>query len=89
LGALDAMTRMRMQHELERLWQDSQPTMIMVTHDIEEAVYLTDKIVVMSGRGRALGEVMPVALSRPRDRSAARFVEIRETLLRRFNLASH
>ena len=86
LGALDAMTRMRMQHELERLWQDRQPTMIMVTHDIEEAVYLADKIVVMSGGGGALGEVMPVALPRPRDRSAAQFVEIRETLLRRFNL---
>jgi sulfonate transport system ATP-binding protein len=89
LGALDAMTRMRMQHELERLWLDSQPTMIMVTHDIEEAVYLADKIVVMSGGGGALGEVMPVSLPRPRDRSSTQFVEIRETLLRRFSLASH
>ena len=48
LGALDAMTRMRMQQELERLWQDDRATMIMVTHDIEEAVYLRrTKIVVM------------------------------------------
>jgi sulfonate transport system ATP-binding protein len=86
LGALDAMTRMRMQQELERLWQDNGATMIMVTHDIEEAVYLADKIVVM-GTGRdGASELVPVPLPRPRDRSAAQFVEIRETLLRRFNL---
>jgi sulfonate transport system ATP-binding protein len=88
LGALDAMTRMRMQQELERLWQDNGATMIMVTHDIEEAVYLADKIVVM-GIGRdGFGEVTPVPLRRPRDRSDPQFVEIRETLLRRFNLIS-
>ena len=70
LGVLDAMTRMRMQQELERLWQDNGATMIMVTHDIEEAVYLADKIVVMSGGGDGIGEVMPVVLPRPRDRSS-------------------
>jgi sulfonate transport system ATP-binding protein len=89
LGALDAMTRLRMQQELERLWQDSRATMVMVTHDIEEAAYLADKIVVM-GTGRdGLGEVIAVPLSRPRDRSAREFVDIREALLERFNLASH
>jgi sulfonate transport system ATP-binding protein len=89
LGALDAMTRMRMQQELERLWCDSRATMIMVTHDIEEAVYLADKIVVMGNGRDGFGEVVPVPLLRPRDRSAVQFVEIRETLLRRFNLAAH
>ncbi|HWB49494.1 MAG TPA: ABC transporter ATP-binding protein [Stellaceae bacterium] len=89
LGALDAMTRMRMQQELERLWQDNGATMIMVTHDIEEAVYLADKIVVMGTGSGGFGEVVPVPLPRPRDRSAVPFVELRETLLRRFNLASH
>ena len=72
LGALDAMTRMRMQQELERLWQDNGATMIMVTHDIEEAVYLADKIVVM-GIGRdGFGEVTPVPLRRPRVRPGPR-----------------
>lgn len=89
LGALDAMTRMRMQQELERLWQDSGATMIMVTHDIEEAVYLADKIVVMSEGHGAVRQVIPVALPRPRDRSSAAFVEVRATLLREFNLGSH
>jgi ABC-type nitrate/sulfonate/bicarbonate transport system ATPase subunit len=66
LGALDAMTRMRMQQELERLWQESGATMIMVTHDVEEAVYLADKVVVMgAGRGGS-GDVIPVELLRPR-----------------------
>jgi len=89
LGALDAMTRMRMQQELERLWQDSGATMIMVTHDIEEAVYLADKIVVMGASSDGSGDWITVSLPRPRDRSAVQFVEIRETLLRRFNLASN
>jgi sulfonate transport system ATP-binding protein len=88
LGALDAMTRMRMQQELERLWQESGATMIMVTHDIEEAVYLADKIVVMGVGGEGFGEAIPVSLPRPRDRSDLDFVEIRESLLRRFKLGS-
>jgi len=86
LGALDAMTRMRMQHELERLWEDNNLTTVMVTHDIEEAVYLADTIVVMGGARAGFDEVVSVPLPRPRDRSAPEFVEIRESLLRRFNL---
>jgi sulfonate transport system ATP-binding protein len=89
LGALDAMTRLRMQRELERIWQEQRLTMIMVTHDIEEAVYLADKVVVMS-RGRdGIGEIIPVALPRPRDRSCRAFVEVREALLTEFRLNSH
>jgi sulfonate transport system ATP-binding protein len=89
LGALDAMTRMRMQQELERLWRDSGATMVMVTHDIEEAVYLADKIVLMDGGREGSGDVITVPLVRPRSRSNQDFVEIRETLLRRFKLSSH
>jgi sulfonate transport system ATP-binding protein len=90
LGALDAMTRMRMQRELERIWQDQKVTMIMVTHDIEEAVYLADKVVVMpSGGYSGIRDVMPVALPRPRDRSCREFVEVREELLRTFHLSIH
>lgn len=86
LGALDAMTRMRMQRELERLWQDNRITMIMVTHDIEEAVCLADKIVVMASDGSGIRDMIPVVLSRPRDRSDRQFIEIRERLLKQFNL---
>jgi sulfonate transport system ATP-binding protein len=89
LGALDAMTRMRMQGELERIWSEQNVTMIMVTHDIEEAVYLANKIVVMSGGGANIGEVIDVSLPRPRDRSCNEFITIREALLRKFRLSSH
>lgn len=88
LGALDAMTRMRMQRELERIWQEQGVTMIMVTHDIDEAVYLADKVVVMSGVGEGIGEVIPVSLPRPRDRSHSGFIQIREALLREFDLSA-
>jgi sulfonate transport system ATP-binding protein len=88
LGALDAMTRMRMQRELERIWQEQEVTMIMVTHDIEEAVYLADKIVVMSSARNGIGDVRPVVLPRPRDRSCREFVAVREALLREFHLSA-
>ena len=77
-----------MQRELERIWQGNGVTVIMVTHDIEEAVYLADKVVVMSSGHDSIREVIPVALPRPRDRSRGEFIEIREALLREFNLSS-
>lgn len=90
LGALDAMTRMRMQGELERIWLERKVTTVMVTHDIEEAVYLADKIVVMSSRrDGGIREGIPVALPRPRDRASAAFAEVRETLLQEFHLSTH
>ena len=89
LGALDAMTKMRMQRELERLWQEQRVTMIMVTHDTEEAVYLADKVVVMASGQGGISEVIPVPLPRPRDRSSGEFAEVREALLRVFNLSTH
>jgi sulfonate transport system ATP-binding protein len=89
LGALDAMTRMRMQRELESLWQEHRITMIMVTHDIEEAVYLADKVVVMANGGAGIRRTLPVPLSRPRDRSSSEFVALREALLQEFHLGAH
>ncbi len=89
LGALDAMTRLRMQRELEKIWQEQGVTMIMVTHDIEEAITLADKIVVLSGGGDGIRQVMRVALPRPRDRSGKEFGDIREALLQEFHLRSN
>jgi ABC-type nitrate/sulfonate/bicarbonate transport system ATPase subunit len=88
LGALDAMTRMHMQLELERIWQERQVTMIMVTHDIEEATYLADKIVVMSNSPGRVKKIIAVSLSRPRDRSSSAFVRVREALFTEFNLVA-
>ena len=88
LGALDAMTKIRMQRELERIWQEQGVTMIMVTHDIEEAVYLADKIVVMAKVGDGIREVIPVSLPRPRDRSSEEFSAMRQALLQEFHLSA-
>jgi NitT/TauT family transport system ATP-binding protein len=89
LGALDAITRMRMQRELEKIWQEQKVTTVMVTHDIEEAVYLADKIVVMSSRRDGISEVIPVPLPRPRDRASGEFAEVRAALLQEFHLSAH
>jgi ABC-type nitrate/sulfonate/bicarbonate transport system ATPase subunit len=80
LGALDALTRLRLQQELRRLWQEEGITMVMVTHDIEEAVYLADRIVVMDARPGRIRRIQDVPLAHPRDRSDAKFVAIRDRL---------
>jgi ABC-type nitrate/sulfonate/bicarbonate transport system ATPase subunit len=86
LGALDALTRMYMHKELERIWTEEKITMIMVTHDVEEAVYLSDKIVVMSAKPGRLQKVIPVPLARPRDRASLDFAEMKEKVLEEFML---
>jgi sulfonate transport system ATP-binding protein len=80
LGALDALTRLRLQQELRRLWQDEGITMVMVTHDIEEAVYLADRIIVLDARPGRIRRIQPVPLAHPRQRGNADFVTIRDGL---------
>jgi NitT/TauT family transport system ATP-binding protein len=79
-GALDAMTRERLQDELLELWQRTGLTVIFVTHSIEEAIFLADRVVVMSpGPGRIVNEV-PIALARPRDVASPSFNDLRRAL---------
>ncbi len=78
LGALDALTRMYMQNELERIWKEEASTMIMVTHDIEEAIYLSDRIVIMSNRPGTIKRIVEVPLARPRDRASYDFTVIKK-----------
>jgi len=66
-GALDAQTREAMQEELTRLWERTGKTIVFVTHDIEEAVYLADRVVVLTARPARIKEEVKVALPRPRD----------------------
>jgi len=81
LGALDALTRMRLQDELLRIWEKQKITMILVTHDVEEAIYLSDKVVVMqSGPGRITRQIK-VDLPGSRDRASVPFVALRQRIL--------
>ncbi|WP_027477545.1 ABC transporter ATP-binding protein [Curvibacter gracilis] len=84
-GALDALTRAHLQQELHRIWQQEGITMILVTHDVEEAVYLGDKVVVMEPRPGRIRQVLPVPLPHPRDRASFAFTQVKESVLREFS----
>ncbi|OPY63014.1 MAG: Aliphatic sulfonates import ATP-binding protein SsuB [Syntrophorhabdaceae bacterium PtaU1.Bin034] len=83
-GALDALTKIQMQQEILRIWEAERTTMILVTHDIDEAVFLGDRIVVMSSRPGTVKKIVPVELPRPRDRSDYDFVQIRKVIYAEF-----
>ncbi len=80
-GALDAFTRINMQTETLRIWEKEKTTMILVTHDIDEAIYLSDRIVVLSAKPGVIKEIIPVNLTRPRDRSSLDFMELRRKVM--------
>ncbi|HBF40061.1 MAG TPA: ABC transporter ATP-binding protein [Firmicutes bacterium] len=88
LGALDAFTRADLQDKLLELWKGDGTTMILVTHDVDEAIYLSDRIVIMTPRPGKISEIMDIYLPRPRQRGDALFMAIRKNLLEKFHLAS-
>lgn len=83
-GALDALTKIQMQHEALRIWQAQRMTMILVTHDIDEAIFLGDRVVVMSARPGRIKSTVQVNLPRPRDRSSAAFIALRRRIYAEF-----
>jgi ABC-type nitrate/sulfonate/bicarbonate transport system ATPase subunit len=87
LGALDAFTRMRMQDEVLHLWQARVTTMLLVTHDIDEAIYMSDRILIMTPRPGRIDRTIPVELNRPRDRSGAEFLRLRSEILELLHFA--
>jgi ABC-type nitrate/sulfonate/bicarbonate transport system ATPase subunit len=81
LGALDAFTRMRMQDEVLCLWEARGTTMLLVTHDIDEAIYMSDRMMIMTPRAGRIERTIPVDLSRPRQRDSTDFLRLRSDIL--------
>jgi len=79
-GALDAFTRLQMQQEFLRIWEIEKTTVLLVTHDVDEAIYLADKVVVLSSRPGTISKIIHVNESRPRDRSSSAFTDIKREI---------
>ena len=87
LGALDAFTRMNMQDEILKIWQEKQQLALMVTHDVDEAIYMGTRVLVMDAHpGRVIADIA-IDLPFPRDRSSREFVEYRNDILNKLHFA--
>lgn len=73
-----------MQQEIIKIWQNTHKTMILVTHDIDEAVYLSDRVVVLSSRPGKIKKIIDIELPRPRQRTAIEFSELRRKIFKEF-----
>lgn len=80
-GALDAQTRNTMQSELLRIWQEEKQTVVFVTHSVDEAIYLADRIVIMSARPGRIKDIIDIDLPRPRNRTSPDVNLIRDRIL--------
>ena len=85
-GALDAITRMKLQDDIRNIANEEQKTIIFVTHDIEEAVYLADRIVVMMANPGRIKSIVQVPLGKHRDRTAEDFLYVRDKIFELFNM---
>jgi sulfonate transport system ATP-binding protein len=83
-GALDAFTKISMQKEVLRIWEKEKTTMILVTHDIDEALYLGDRVVVMTSKPGRIKTIIPVELPRPRNRTSVDFAILRKAVYEEF-----
>jgi NitT/TauT family transport system ATP-binding protein len=86
-GALDSITRLVMRGELLRIWQAERKTIIFVTHDIDEAVQLADRVVVMSARPATIQQIVNIDIPHPRDISSAHYLELRDGIFQQIGLA--
>lgn len=83
-GALDAMMRITMQQEILRIWEAERTTILLVTHDIDEAIFLGDRVIIMSSRPATVKADIPIELPRPRDRNSYDFVNYRKRIYQEF-----
>jgi NitT/TauT family transport system ATP-binding protein len=87
-GALDAQSRNKLQHDLIDIWDKTRKTILFVTHSVDEAVFLADRIVVLSPRPGHICEIIPIQQPRPRDRTSVEFAKIRRHVLDLINQKS-
>jgi NitT/TauT family transport system ATP-binding protein len=85
-GALDAQTRNLLQKELLEIWEKTKKTIIFITHSVDEAVFLADRIIVLTPRPGRICQIFPVKLTRPRDRTSIEFAQVRRRVLDLINL---
>ena len=86
-GALDSITRLTMRSELLRIWEAERKTIVFVTHDIDEAVQLADRVVVLSARPARIQQIVNIDIAHPRDISSARYLELRDGIFQQIGLA--
>jgi len=86
-AALDALTRMRMQDLLAKIWTDRKSTVVLVTHDVDEALYLADRIIILGGTPATIVDSIQIPARRPRDRNDPAFLPLRTRILAHFGLA--
>jgi len=80
-GALDAQTRNQMQKELLRIWSETRKTIVFITHSVDEAVFLADRVVVLTSRPGRIKTVHKIDLPRPRNRASQEFIKLRRDIL--------
>jgi sulfonate transport system ATP-binding protein len=81
-SALDAVNRLKLQNHLLQIWQADRPTLLVVTHDVEEAVFFGDRVIVLERNSGRIKDDYTIDLPRPRDRIAPRFQHSKETILK-------
>lgn len=86
-GALDFFTRFKMRADLVRIWQQEKKTILFVTHDIDEAIQLADRVVVLSRRPATIQTIVTVELPRPRDPNSAAYLQTRDLILRAMGMS--
>jgi sulfonate transport system ATP-binding protein len=87
LGALDAFTRVDLQNTIRQIWKETGITIALVTHDVDEAIYLSDRIVIMTARPGKINEIINVNLGDERDRNDDKFIILRRLVLEKLHLA--
>jgi sulfonate transport system ATP-binding protein len=83
-GALDALTRINMQNEILKIWEQEKTTMVLITHDIDEAIFLSDKIVILSDHPGRISKVITLDMMKPRDRNSYDFSQVRREIYSEF-----